>query len=80
MSEFIPKRVLPTHLVQESRSQKANDDYQAEIQAIVAKLVDEYKIAISGQDSNPSLSEDSLLESINSSSAAEEQQVRYPFL
>ncbi len=71
--DFIPKRTLPQHLVQEKRHLKANEEYRIEVQAIVAKLIDEYRSALlmaGGGDS-----EFNSLAELSSSSASEEQQV-----
>jgi hypothetical protein len=59
-------------LIQEKRSLKADKEYQIEIQAIVGKLIEEYREAILLDTKNP---ESEPLPSIISSDQTEEQQV-----
>ena len=72
VQDFIPKRVIPSSLLQEKKSQKADEDYRLEIQTIAVKLIDEYRTALtSGGHPN---TEESLLE-LNSINPSEESAV-----
>jgi ATP-dependent RNA circularization protein (DNA/RNA ligase family) len=64
-------------LIQEKRSLKADKEYQIEIQAIVGKLIEEYREAILLDSKN---SESEPLPSIISSDQTEEQQVGCTYL
>lgn len=70
--DFIPKRNIPPELIQEKRSLKADEEYRIEIQAIVGKLIEEYREAILFDSKT---SESDTLQPIISSNQTEEHQV-----
>jgi hypothetical protein len=47
VADFIPRRVIPSHMLYEKRSQKADEEYRTQIQDIVRSLVKEFQACIS---------------------------------
>ncbi|KAJ3416941.1 Cilia- and flagella-associated protein 70 [Chytridiales sp. JEL 0842] len=82
VTDFIPRRVIPAHMIFEKRSQRADEEYRIQIQDIVRNLVKEYQACL--QMGAPPLHEESQggdLESlVNSKSAEEAEKKKKKFL
>ena len=73
VSDFIPRRIIPSHLLYEKRSEKADESYRTEIQSVVKSLVKEYQNSILSEAQALGISDPESI--INSKTSQEEQQV-----
>ncbi|KAI9098181.1 hypothetical protein DFS34DRAFT_619887 [Phlyctochytrium arcticum] len=78
VTDFIPRRIVPPHLLFEKRSKRADEAYVAQLQEIVRKLVKEYEAVLAQEAERKGVPVD-LKSSVASQDAQEELQRRKKF-